>query len=99
MSSTSLGTLPVAWKDWDQLRLETEIHFHNTRYWDEQNPTISDYDYDRLIERLKMLSPHSSVLSDLGPSIGLIGDPVQYERPMLSLDKCYDDVYLFKWAD
>ncbi len=37
------------------LRLREEIEFHNRRYYDEDNPEISDYEYDKLTQRLKKL--------------------------------------------
>ena len=34
-------------------RLELEVRLHNKQYWDQNAPTISDYDYDRLVRRLR----------------------------------------------
>ena len=53
MSSTQQRPLPEDWESWDLTKLESEIEGHNRAYWDEDSPTISDYDYDRLIERLQ----------------------------------------------
>ena len=100
MSSESIRSLPQGWKSWDVSTLESEISGHNRRYWDEQNPSISDYDYDRLIEQLRALNPASELLDHLGPSgAGHVGETVTHAAPMLSLDKCYQEEDLLKWAD
>lgn len=94
-----LQDLPDDWMSWGVLRLETELLDHNRHYWDDHTPMISDYDYDRLLERLRELSPTSSVLNELGPMvIGEVGDRVTHVAPMLSLEKCYQEPELLKWA-
>jgi DNA ligase (NAD+) len=98
-AENQLQPLDPSWTSWDVSRLELEIERHNRRYWDESDSEISDYDYDRLVEHLKGLSPSSPILTSMGPSIGQIGDPVIHERPMLSLDKCYTEEDLLKWAE
>ena len=90
--------LPSDWPTWDTGRLEAEIAGHNRRYWDDQAPSISDYDYDRLVERLRALAPESPVLRAMGPTIGALGAPVEHLASMLSLDKTYDEDSLQKWA-
>ena len=91
--------LPADWiDDWDVPRLEQELRAHNRHYWDERAPIISDNDYDRLAERLRTLAPESPVLDALGPTVS-VGDAVRHIEPMLSLDKCYDEATLLKWAD
>ena len=93
----SLEPLPKDWATWDHVRLEHELLEHNRRYWDENDPTISDYDYDRLLERLRVLAPNSAVLDELGPSsVGEVGESVTHVAPMLSLEKCYDEENLLK---
>jgi len=100
MSSESIQPLPQGWKEWDVPRLESEIHAHNQRYWDEQSPSISDYDYDRLVEHLRELNPQSALLDHLGPSmVNIVGETVSHAAPMLSLDKCYQEEGLLKWAE
>ncbi len=86
--------------------LEAELRRHNRLYWDLARPEISDYDYDRLVERLRALRPDAPALQEMGPSgVGLIGEAVQHAAPMLSLDKCYayqeedsSKQSLFNWA-
>ena len=79
-------------------RLERELEAHNDRYWVQHAPIIRDDDYDRLVERLRALCPSSPVLDALGEPAGALGAPVAHARPMLSLDKCYDEAGLAKWA-
>lgn len=79
--------------------LEKELQHHNHLYWDLNQPEISDYDYDRLVERLKEQRPDSPLLRALGPGeVGRFGAVVTHAAPMLSLDKCYSDDDLISWA-
>jgi DNA ligase (NAD+) len=79
-------------------QLESEVRRHNRLYWEQQTPEISDYDYDRLVVRLKQLAPDSPVLQEMGESAEALGNPVQHQTPMLSLDKCYGETDLNDWA-
>ena len=78
--------------------LENLIKHHNHLYWHQQ-PEISDVDYDLLVVQLKSLNPESAVLSDLGFKFDEVGTKVQHQKPMLSLDKCYDEENLLKWTN
>jgi DNA ligase (NAD+) len=94
-----LATLSVA-------ALEDQVRYHNARYWDDDAPEIDDPTFDALLEVLRDKAPTSSALKELGAtpknkkagsrSAGF-GDIV-HSRPMLSLEKCYDDDTLLKWA-
>lgn len=77
--------------------LEQEIRRHNQLYWDDDQPQISDYDYDQLVLRLKATKPDSSVLNELGPG-RLFGAEFKHKSAMLSLDKCYSDEELAAWT-
>src|SRR5690606_10231957 len=50
------------------------------------------------VVRLKQLAPGSPVLEELGERVETLGAPVEHERPMRSLDKCYGVVDLNDWA-
>jgi DNA ligase (NAD+) len=80
--------------------LEALVRRHNAKYWDDDAPEIDDPTFDVLIEALRGKAPTSPALTELGPTkkpaIGF-GDIV-HRRPMLSLEKCYDDDTLMKWA-
>ena len=80
----------------DASELEELVQRHNKLYWDEAEPEIDDPTYDKLVEALRVAKPKSKVLASLGES--RFGSDVKHERPMLSLDKCYDDDTLLKWA-
>lgn len=98
-SKLQLQDLPNDWLNWSAERLESELSEHNRRYWDENCAVISDYDYDRLLERLRELAPTSQVLNLLGPQvIGEVGETVLHAAPMLSLEKCYNEDDLLKWS-
>lgn len=91
--------LPNGWQSWDASKLAETIVHHNTLYWDKSASEISDYDYDTLVEALRLLDPEHAVLSALGPDAKKsFGDPVAHHAPMLSLDKAYDEEALMKWA-
>lgn len=84
----------------DADQLEALVRKHNALYWDEHAPEIDDPTFDKLVEALRAARPSSPVLGELGEKKGAaspFGDVV-HERPMLSLDKCYDDDTLLKWA-
>lgn len=91
--------------------LEQLVRHHNAQYWDEHAPEIDDPAFDMLLEALRAQAPTSPVLDELGESrdganektkkgsrSAGFGDVV-HVRPMLSLDKCYDDDNLLKWGD
>jgi DNA ligase (NAD+) len=93
--------------DQDQLQrlsaaeLEALIEHHNRLYWDAQQPAISDYEYDALVRRLREIAPTSPVLEAMGPSrtsIPAAGAEVRHKHRMLSLDKCYGEDDLNRWA-
>jgi DNA ligase (NAD+) len=79
--------------------LEAEVRHHNQLYWDKNSPEISDYDYDRLVNRLKAVAPDSPVLEEMGPTAAAALPEVRHEVPMLSLDKCYADADLESWTE
>lgn len=96
--------------DWENKTtedLEAAVRYHNWKYWVEATPEISDYEYDRLIETLRVRNPDSPVLDQVGEAGAVsadgerheLGDKVTHQRPMLSLDKCYSDEDLHKWYD
>ena len=83
--------------------LETLVRHHNRAYWEQNTPEISDFAYDKLVEALRVARPDAAVLNELGESPGGQSErrfgSVTHERPMLSLDKCYDDETLARWAE
>ncbi len=80
--------------------LAAAIRYHNWRYFVLADPSISDYEFDRLTRRLKALAPDHAALVELtdgggGPT----GDKVAHDAPMLSLDKAYDAETVQAWAE
>lgn len=78
--------------------LEALVAHHNKLYWDLNAPVLSDYEYDRLVTRLKSVAPSSPALVAMGPSTRL-GAEIRHSEAMLSLDKCYSAEELKDWVD
>lgn len=87
------------WNNLSVKELEAEIGLHNRLYFQKQAPTISDEDFDLLVETLRQKKPDSSILEALASDIRTAAKTIRHEVPMLSLDKCYDEKSLLKWAD
>lgn len=80
--------------------LELLVRHHNHAYFDRNAPEITDEVFDKLVEALRTLDPDSSVLQEVGSHTHLSSaDAVTHQRPMLSLDKCYDDETFQKWRE
>lgn len=86
------------WNDLSIAELEKRVREHNRRYFVENKPVISDYEFDRLVEALRKKSPKSKVLQELVSDTTGERAEVRHTVPMLSLDKCYDDETLDDWA-
>jgi DNA ligase (NAD+) len=67
--------------------LEVLIRRANREYWDEDAATLPDTLYDLLAEEALLLPPAQR-----------FGAAVIHKRPMLSLDKCYNEADLQAWA-
>ncbi|HSA59550.1 MAG TPA: NAD-dependent DNA ligase LigA [bacterium] len=80
--------------------LERQIRHHNELYFEKHAPEISDYEFDRLVERLKKLRPDSPVLTEIPPE-GPVKEfkKVRHTLEMLSLDKCYNDEDFQSWME
>jgi DNA ligase (NAD+) len=78
------------------LALHAEIRTQDRRYYVEAAPTISDLQYDRLLDRLKQLeAAHPELITPDSPTLR-VGDlpvdhlpSVQHGTPMLSIDNTY----------
>ncbi len=96
-------TTPDPQQEIEQLR--SEIREHDRRYYVEAVPTISDREYDRLLEKLKQLeAEHPGLVTPDSPTQRVGGEPIEGFRkaahalPMLSIDNTYDEKQLRKWA-
>ncbi len=88
-----------SWLDKSVSELESEIRHHNRLYFQKTRPAISDEEFDRLVERLRILNPASPVLQEIGSDLLPLGKKIEHSSPMLSLDKCYHLDDLMKWAE
>src|SRR5690606_3211601 len=76
--------------------LSAEINQHNYNYYVLSNPTISDYEFDMLLEELQKLEAQFPQLADensptkrVGGSITKNFETVKHKYPMLSLSNSY----------
>ncbi|MEK6335514.1 MAG: NAD-dependent DNA ligase LigA [Acidobacteriota bacterium] len=76
--------------------LREEIRGHDELYYLQQEPEISDREYDELIEKLKQLEQeHPDLITPDSPTQRVGGRPAEgfpefvHHRPMLSLDNSY----------
>ena len=74
------------------------LRYHEWKYYIQDNPVISDYDYDMLFDKLKKLeAQHPELITPDSPtqrvSSDLISDfsTVEHLSPMLSLENTYDE--------
>ncbi len=74
--------------------LREQLEYHNRKYFDENSPEISDYDYDMMLRELEDLErEHPELITTdsptqrVGESAGReMGKQVRHDVPMLSLD-------------
>lgn len=73
-------------------KLCEEINYHNDRYYNQDSPEISDYDYDMLLRRLEAIEQeHPEIKQDSSPTLHIGGrasekfSPVEHTVPMQSL--------------
>jgi DNA ligase (NAD+) len=77
--------------------LRDEIRGHDERYYVQDNPEITDVEYDALLTRLKELEEkHPKLITADSPTQRVSGRPAEgfdevvHRRPMLSLDNSYN---------
>ncbi len=86
--------------------LTVKIHDYNQLYYVENNPVISDYDFDQLLKRLEALelefpeyalenSPTKRVGGDLTKKF----ETVLHRFPMLSLSNTYSEEEIIDWEN
>jgi DNA ligase (NAD+) len=80
------------------LQLRNELHLHNYNYYVKNEPTISDYDFDRMMHRLQDLEALHPELSDANSPSQRVGSDlnqefrqVTHKYPMLSLANTYNE--------
>ena len=87
--------------------LRKEIRYHNKRYYNDDKPEISDYDYDMLMSRLKELeglypelitasSPTQRVGGSAKREVGVL---VPHDVPMLSLQDVFNESDIISFVE
>lgn len=82
--------------------LEKLIKKHNKLYWIDNNPEITDEEFDKLEYELRILNPNNhtlNIVNTIDPIISTKRKKVKHDTPMLSLDKVYTIPELFQWCD
>ena len=84
--------------------LRRELNYHNLRYYQMDDPVISDGQYDALLRELQEIErEHPELQTVDSPTLRVGGDPspafseVQHARPMLSLGNAFDFEELEAW--
>jgi len=87
-------------------QLRAEIREHDRHYYVDAEPTISDLEYDRLLERLKKLEADHPDLVTADSPTQRIGDApvdelnsVRHRVPMMSIDNTYSLEELNKYGE
>ena len=87
-------------------QLRRELHEHNHRYYVENQPTISDYDFDQLMHELQDLEARHPELYDPNSPTQRVGSDLQSEfrqvthkYPMLSLANTYSEQDVRQWYE
>jgi DNA ligase (NAD+) len=77
-------------------KLREDINYHNHKYYIENNPIISDYEYDMLLKKLETLeAEYPDLITPDSPTQRVGGEPlkgfktVEHKIAMLSLDNAY----------
>jgi DNA ligase (NAD+) len=85
--------------------LRQQIREHDRRYYVDAAPTISDREYDKLVERLKKWeAARPDLVTPDSPTQRVGGEPIEgfetvaHARQMFSIDNTYDEADLRKWA-
>lgn len=84
--------------------LRGEIRYHDRKYYVENQPEISDSEYDQLMRRLKALEEeYPTTVTPDSPTQRVAGEPaegfetVEHATPMLSLDNAIGEEELFEF--
>jgi len=82
----------------DRIReLEEQIRYHSDLYFNQSRPEITDSEFDALVSELRLLSPESAALGEVG-SVPTYGQKVKHSSIMGSLDKTKEPTEVERWA-
>ena len=86
--------------------LREKLNFHNHKYYVENAPTISDYEFDQMLrELIELEALHPHLRDENSPSMRVGSDltnsfeSVKHRFPMLSLSNTYSAEELKEWLD
>lgn len=105
MAVEQQGSVPA--EAWDQhAQLAEQIEEHRFRYYVNDQPVVSDAEFDKLLRSLEALEEeYSELRTPDSPTQKVSGayetefTSVQHRERMLSLDNAFDDEELASWAD
>ena len=87
-------------------RLREEIRRHDNAYYGQDQPVVSDAEYDELKRELEALEAAHPELADESSPLRTVGaaevttfDPVVHRVPMTSLDNAMDETELRAWGE
>ena len=87
-------------------KIRKEINFHNFKYYVENSPVISDYEFDQLLKELENLEEKfPDLVTPDSPTQRVGGEPiggfetVKHKTAMLSLDNTYTYEELKEFID
>jgi DNA ligase (NAD+) len=86
--------------------LRQDIHYHEKKYYVDNDPQISDYEFDLLIKKLEKLEREfPEFITPESPTQRVGEQPlegfasVEHSTPMLSLDNCYNEQELGEFEE
>ena len=91
-----MGKKPEGTPAAEAARLRAEIDRHNELYYTQDRPEISDFEFDKMLERLKEIeTEHPDLVTPDSPTQRVGGKaaslrPFVHAVPMMSLDNSYD---------
>lgn len=77
--------------------LEYQIRYHRYKYWVDNDPEITDPEYDQLVEQLRSIDPRNKLLTEIEYNYNFTGEEVTHPKPMLSLEKCFSYSSILNW--
>ncbi|MBN2624258.1 MAG: NAD-dependent DNA ligase LigA [Acidimicrobiales bacterium] len=88
-------------------QLRSEIAEHNRRYYELDEPTVSDAEYDELVRQLsaieeefpELITPDSPTQRVSGAPVTTVFAPVTHAVPMMSLDNVFGEDELQAWVE
>lgn len=85
-------------------QLRKELNDHNYRYYVQNNPVISDFEFDRLLRELEDLEKQHPQFADINSPTKRVGgditdkfEKVKHKYPMLSLSNTYSREEITEW--